>query len=251
MKRLATIAIILMSGSAQAGELGSPVAWISDPTLAAQLLLNNDDYHGAFASNPNHFAINAMFGSSGTVQSIVNTERLIPTRNSGGVTEYAITVGGRYGQSDGSLDRLFYVQVGFGTGVNFVPARDILPGLVFDQPEAVDPIITVSPIGPPVEVLRLLDHQGDTLVFQGSSRSGTTRIEEFAHPSLLRLPLDLPDIPASARGFYSPQQLQGLSPEDIPFTIRVSPVPEPSALALILTGVACAIIGWRRRCWRP
>ena len=87
----------LITCTVQAGELGTILPSITDPTSTASLSLNNNDYVGPFADNPNRFKVNRANASS---QSIVNTERLIPTRPSGGVTEYAVSIGGSYNDSD-------------------------------------------------------------------------------------------------------------------------------------------------------
>jgi len=132
----------LLTSAAHAGQLGGDVAWVMDATPLADLALNNDDYIGAFADNPNHFATNDL--SSEDLQSIVSIERIIPTQSSGGVTEYAVTIGGGYSDSDApgvTLDSKFMLQLGFGTGNDFVPANALAPGLVFDDASNVSPEI--------------------------------------------------------------------------------------------------------------
>jgi hypothetical protein len=219
-----------------AGQLGTGRPWITEATPTGNLELNNDDYVGSFDDNPNHFNVNARTGfGAGNSQSIVSTERTIVTAPSGGSTEYAMTLGGRYSDSDASegvnLDSVFRVQLGFGTGDNFVAARNLAPDLKFDATGEVNPPIedVFAAVGQ-IPILKLIDHQSDTLVFQGSSRSGALSQINFARNELFRLPLDIPDLPDSLRDLYASSELLGLKPAEVPFTIRVQPVP-PSAQA--------------------
>jgi hypothetical protein len=242
--KLHPLLVICICGTVHAGQLGTMPTWISN---ASNLVLNNDDYVGTFENNPNKFRINESSFAPNVQQSIVNTERIIPTIASGGTTEYAITIGGIYFDADAepdidvppgvTLDSQFQVQLGFGTGDNFVRARDIAPQLQFDAPDVVSPPIPDYKPGPSylTPYLRFLRHDGDTLIYQGSSTvffdpTVPPFTDQFARinfrgPAIFRLPLDIPDMPATARAMYAPTDLQGLAPEDIPFTARVGLVP--------------------------
>jgi hypothetical protein len=70
-------------------------------------------------------------------------KRVIATTASGGITEYAMSLGGGYGDDDArpgvNLDSVFQVQLGFGTGENFVRAIEVAPDLRFDRPNSVSP----------------------------------------------------------------------------------------------------------------
>lgn len=244
MRILALITTMLSATAAYAGQLGSEVLWISDATPSESLMLNNDDYMGDFEDNPNRFKVNAgSIDGVGVLQSIVDTQRIIPTRQSGGVTEYAISIGGSYSDGHGSpgvtLDSQFMVQLGFGTGSNFVRASEVAPELVFDHPGNVSPEIKnfFFFLGGEIPILKLIGHEGDTLIYQGSSTSGTFSSINFAKEDLFMLPLDIPDLPETVRDFYSSSELAGLAAADIPFTLRIRPVPEPSTVLLGTIGL--------------
>ncbi|MEX2140926.1 MAG: hypothetical protein WD894_16800 [Pirellulales bacterium] len=237
MKKIPLILALLVAGPAEAGRLPDPLVggtvlpWVADAITGH---LNNDDYDGTFSDNSNFLSVNRLRDHT---QTLANTERLIATRPSGGVTEYAVQINAdSHSRQDSraTLDRQFMVQLGFGTGNNFVRAGTIAPGLVFDDPRSVSPAVEdyYSPLAAvlpsPFEKtprLKLIDHQGDTLIFQGSSTSAHFARSEFYGSAVFKLPLDIPDLPASARALYPPTNLQGLEPEDIPFTLRVLPVP--------------------------
>lgn len=251
MKKLAVCLCLITNRASFAGQLGSEVPWIFDPTPSGELVLNNNDYQGTFAGNPNHFHLNRE-----GIQSIVSTEVVIPTRPSGGVTEYAVTLGGRFAaDEDGPIELLdgpFRVQLGFGTGTEFVEANGVIADLVFDNPSNVNPAIEDYRFFPfdQIPLLTFFDHQGDALLFQGSSFDGLQgRYREFSDPGMLQLPLDLPDIPESVREYYSAEALEGLSADDNPFTIRIISVPEPSTALLLsmATIVLGASVGGRNR----
>lgn len=241
-----TVLVMLLSASSTTygGSLGTLLPWISDYTPAAELSLNNDDYIGGFDLNPNRFNLNKegpCCPGADVVQSIVSTERVIATIDSGGITEYAIAIGGTYSDDDArpgvNLDSRYQVQLGFGTGDSFVRAREVAPNLRFDSPENVNPAIeNYFFFGGDIPILTLLEHQGDTLIFQGSSTNGFLSQLNFYDPELFHLPLDIPDLPLSVREFFSPTDLQGIGATETAFTIRVNPVPEPSALTLGLFG---------------
>jgi hypothetical protein len=87
-----------------------------------------------------------------------------------------------------------------------------VPDLVFDRPDDASPRIEDKfLLGGPVPILKFIEHQGDTLFFQGSSFNGIGNLGEFATPQLFRMPLDIPDLPQSARSFYGPAELADLA----------------------------------------
>jgi hypothetical protein len=186
-------------------------------------------------------------GGVRTRQPIDALERIVPTTSSGGITEYAMTLGGNQpAETPGSdfllaLDNQYIIEIGFGTGDRFVRARDVAPQLKFDSPGTVSPSIqNYRPIPPAtLPALELIQHQGDALVIQGRHNLGNFRISSFATPSLFVLPLDVPDLPLSARAHYTSAELAGLGDMEIPITIRMHIAPEPATLALIsLAGMA-------------
>jgi hypothetical protein len=60
------------------------------------------------------------------------------------------------------------------------------------------------------------------------------------------LPLDIPDLPSSARAYYSAAELTGLSDTDVPFTLRMHIVPEPTTLALAAFTILGTVTALRR-----
>jgi hypothetical protein len=128
-----------------------------------------------------------------------------------------------------------------------VPANLVAPNLVFDHPGDVSPSVEDKFIfGGPNPILKHIAHQGDTLIYQGSSFNGNGIVGPFSTPTLLRMPLDIPDLPVSARDFYLPEELQGLGAADIPFTLRVTAIPEPAAVPLAVACSLCFILLLRR-----
>ena len=225
MKKITFVLLLLMPVNVHAGQLGTSVLWISGSTAEGDLVLNNDDYTGEFADNPNKFKINEQgpcCPGADVRQSIVATERVIPTIASGGITEYAMSLGAN--APGFSFDNVFQVQLGFGTGDDFVRAQDMAPDLRFDLPELLSPAIEDFFWFGDIPLLKLLDHQTDTLVYQGSSTTGEFNVCCFSSSELFMLPLDIPDLPESVRDLYAADALAGLAATDIPFTIRVNAV---------------------------
>jgi hypothetical protein len=221
---------------------GDAFWWVSDHQLGAA---NNDDFMGEFAANLNHVSVNSFSEPDRERQPIDALERIVPTAPSGGITEYAMTLGGNQPErTPGSdfllrLDNKYIIELGFGTGDRFVPARLVDPLLRFDAPGMVSPVIeNYKPIPPAIRpLLELIEHRGDSLLLQGRHNLGNFRIASFATGSLFVLPLDIPDLPLSARAHYSEAELAGLSNLEVPFTIRMHIVPEPATLALAVLGL--------------
>ena len=122
----------------------------------------NEDYTGEFEDNPNHFK----FKRQDT--RIAAMEAVFAVLDSGNTTEYALTVAGGYNsESDPPLTDNYQVQVGFGTGENFVPALDVFSELDFDAPLPSDPALkpTVSIFGV-FDVFNLAQHSPDTITWE-------------------------------------------------------------------------------------
>jgi hypothetical protein len=250
MKTKSILILLLVPGLVEAGILGTAVRWVV-VTQEEDLVVNSDDYVGDFDGNPNQVNIN--YGAYR--QSILSIERMIPTLPSGGITEYALALGGGINTSDefvsGSptaLDSLFQVQLGFGTGENFVRALKVAPELRFDAPENVSPAVQDGfTFGSDIPVLKLIKQESDTLTYQGASRVGGIVAVEFWFHKLLRMPVDIPDLDSALRDFYSADDLELIpSTAGVPFTIRMRPIPEPSALILTVLGLFVLAVAARR-----
>jgi hypothetical protein len=71
---------------------GDSFWWVSSLATGA---LNNDDFTGQFADNPNKVRVNSVSpGGDRVRQRIDAIERIVPTASSTGVTEYAMPLGG-------------------------------------------------------------------------------------------------------------------------------------------------------------
>ena len=221
---------------------GDAFWWVTDHQVGAP---NNDDFMGEFVANPNQVSVNSLSEPDRERQPIDALERIVPTAPSGGITEYAMTLGGNEPErTPGSdfllrLDNKYIIELGFGTGDRFVPARLVDPLLRFDAPGMVSPVIeNYKPIPPAIRpLLELIEHRGDSLLLQGRHNLGNFRISSFATGALFVLPLDIPDLPPSARAYYSEAELAGLSDFEVPLTIRMHIVPEPATLALAVLGL--------------
>lgn len=232
IRRTSCVLLLLAPVNVYAGQLGTALPWISGATAAGDLVLNNDDYIGEFADNPNKFKVNEEGPCCPVAdmrQSIGDTERVIATLPSGGVTEYAMSLGGGYQRSSAgvSLDSVFLVQLGFGTGEQFVRAQELVPELRFDLPASVSPAIEDVFLAGPTPTLQLIGHETDTLAYLGRPAS-LGWFPVFSSPELFKFPLDIPDLPESVRDLYSAEALAELAPTDVPFTIRIGPgaIPE-------------------------
>src|SRR4051812_4910463 len=130
---------------------------------------NNDDYSGTFADNPNTYHIN--IGDDN--RSIATLEVVVPVLASGGMTEYAVTIDGSYNSDvDGSIKRPYRMQLGFGTGANFVPASRVLPGLDFDLPLPSSPGLEQTITVFVITLFTLESHSADTILWQGVGEGG-------------------------------------------------------------------------------
>jgi hypothetical protein len=235
------------ASAAVVADKGDAFWWVTDHELGAP---NNDDLMGEFTDNPNKLSVNSFSEPDRERQPIDALERIVPTVASGSITEYAMTLGGNEpARTPGTdfllrLDNLYIMELGFGTGDSFVPARLAAPLLRFDSPELVSPAIeNYKPIPPANRpLLELVQHRGDSLLLQGRHNLGNFRIASFATDSLFVLPLDIPDLPLSARSYYNEAELTGLSESEIPFTIRMHIVPEPGTIALALLGLAGTLL---------
>ena len=77
-------------------------------------------------------------------------------------------------------------------------------------------------------ILSLVEHMGDRLILQGRYEIGPERflLNSFL-AFALNTPLDIPDLPASVRDFYSEAELAALDASEVPFTIRMQVILEP------------------------
>lgn len=228
---LAVAAMLARATTAEAGTLAATSALKSTATAAP----NSDDYAGAFADNSNKatFNSNAVPVASGVIS---NLEGIFAVLDSAGTTEYAFTIQGAYNSDDGPpLTNGYRLQLGFGKGANFVPAAAVVADLDFDFPQPANPALptSISLFGI-TPLFDLTSHSSDTITWSGHPFIGS-----FFHTSLFRLPLDVPDLPASVMSYYQPGDL----PSDFPagakaFTIRGGFVPEPTTMLLVAMAIA-------------
>jgi hypothetical protein len=193
-----------------------PTANAATVTGAVTGAANNDDFGGSFGANPNRHSPGG--------GSIASLERVIPVADSGGTSEYAFTISGGYSTDDGPITRDYRLQLGFGTGDAFVPARQLAPELDFDMPQPASPAPQIAIFGP------LKQHSADTLVLPGLP-APLPPFSSFFLNDMFKVSIDVPDLPNSVTSFYSAANL----PPGIPvgtkaFTIRGGFVPEPSSL---------------------
>jgi hypothetical protein len=173
---------------------------------------------------------------------ISNLDGVFAVLDSAGTTEYAFTIQGAFNSDDGPpLTKGYRLQLGFGKGASFVPASAVAADLDFDFPQPSDPALptSISLFGI-TPLFDLKSHNSDTITWSGHPFTGS-----FFHTSLFRLPLDVPDLPASVMSYYQPGDL----PSDFPagakaFTIRGGFVPEPCSQSIAL--VALAVLATRR-----
>jgi hypothetical protein len=86
---------------------------------------------------------------------------------------------------------------------------------------------------------------------QGRHHLGNFRMSSFADRALFVLPIDIPDLPLSARAYYTQAELVGVSETEVPFTIRMHVVPEPSTTILALLTIIGMLLTARRKFARP
>jgi hypothetical protein len=200
------------------------------PTQAGQFtaglpaaMPNNDDFVGA--DNPNQIR----FLNFTTAP---NHDEVFAVGATGGTTEYDFEL---LEPSAATGIPAWRVELGFGTGENFVSAALVFPDLDFDWPAP------------------------DTTPSAGSYG----RVEQFAHLinfsdgdyGDVRFRLDLPDLPSSVLDFYTPEELDRfqVGQGDVAFTMRYQeglgvPIPEPTGQALIMTCLAAlALVGAQAR----
>lgn len=223
---IVVVAGIVTSGpSTEAGVLSpfSTLASTATPTP------NNEDYTGTFANNVNKatFNSNAVPVASGTISRL---EGVFAVADSNGATEYALTIQGAYDSAvDPPLSSGYRLQLGFGVGANFVPASVVFPALDFDFPQPSNPALpTAISLFGITPLFDLQSHRSDAIVWSGHDLNGS-----FFHTSLFRLPIDVPDLPATVMTHYAAGEL----PLDFPqgakaFTIRGSFIPEPTTSVL-------------------
>jgi hypothetical protein len=160
-----------------------------------------------------------------------------------------VTIGGEYIlEVDGPLERPYRMQLGFGTGANFVPASRVLPGLDFDLPLPSSPGLeqTITYFGRNT-LFTLESHSADTILWQGGDERFTV-IDVFLS-DLFKIPIDVPDLPASVLDFYEAGDLPAGFPEGAgAFTLRATFVPEPRSSTLVLAAaLPIGIVAWRGR----
>jgi hypothetical protein len=188
---------------------------------------NNDDFTGSFDANPNRHS------PGGGRLSLL--ELVIPAIDSGGTTEYAITISGSYSSDeDPPLTLDYRLQLGFGTGDAFVPAGLITDELDFDTPLPANPEPIIAVFG------GVDQHLADTLEIPGASPAGT--VGSFFLSRMFRLSVDVPDLPVSVMDFYDATDL----PLDFPvggraFTLRGFFVPEPQTFWIGLGGTLALV----------
>ena len=143
---IATTGAVLLFGSttlvAKAGTIQTDLADLAGPIIVVEWGIstnapNNDDYVGSATSSPNNFNYITGFDAVGSIDIVLNVD------NSGGTTEYIFYAVDLFNFS-GSNWTGYKVELGFGTGANFVRSK---PGdsLDFDAPVArVNPRPTCS-----------------------------------------------------------------------------------------------------------
>jgi len=216
MNRLRIVALITAVSFAVSGATCTcPAGEIANQRAT---LLNNDDHTSG--NNPNL----AMFLSiTGNPQ----VDRIIAVLSTGGTTEYDYRLN-EPNAATGVPE--WRVELGFGTGDNFVSAATILPELDFDAP---------TPSRAPT--------------------AGTYQlVQPFAHAinfsngdyGAFSLSLDIPDLPTSVLDFYTPAQIASLPPGTTAFTLRSArglAVPEPATVTLLAIGFGVSFFLARAR----
>ena len=176
---------------------------------------NNDNTSTA---SPNLVSYSVFFNSGG----LGPADFEFNLDNSGGTTEYRFAPGGLVVNNTGFPLTGFRVELGFGTGANFVRSG-AADALDFDEPDR-DPAPASARFPTLLHSADLLEWSGATVGLGGVGVS-------FA--------VDVPDGLAS----FHPAAVNR-------FTVRLTPVavPEPSTSVLILTGLPLLALRLRRRC---
>lgn len=184
---------------------------------------NNDDYAGTYSDSPNEFGLGLL---------VLEVDEVFHVVDSGGTTEYQYDVaflGAGGGETEYSL------QLGFGTGDNFVSASEVFSDLDFDAPLPGEPVVTSS-------VFSVIDRHPHVVNFSGGSLPNNA----FA---ALRVSFDVPDLPASVLEHYTSEELANLPAGATAFTLRHQPslVPEPSTIVLATLAICTVRFSIRRR----
>jgi hypothetical protein len=208
-------------------------------TSATTVSANNDEYSGPFADNANKLTLGR--------QDIETLEFVIPVVPSGGVSEYALTLGGTYSNFE-TLTRFnddYRLEIGFGKGANFVSASSVFPSLDFDAPLPSTPALPPTLGIPQFPFAALKEHKAHEILWAGQNFLG-----EFSFNNFFNLSVDAPDLPESVMTHYQPGDLPAGFPAGAQaFTIRgmIVPIPEPSATALGVGGMISWIAVFIRR----
>jgi hypothetical protein len=179
--------------------------WFALPAAGATIVgtttpaPNNDDYTGAFPG-PNYVSTLNLTG--------FDSDIVMSVSPSGGTTEYSFNLSASLQAPVTAV----YVQLGLGTGSNFVPAQSVVPNLDFDAP------LPGSP-APMSQKFPVVHAQPYLIEYSGATASGTA----FA---LAEFELDVPDFPAGITSFTLRERT------------GPAPAPEPSTLALAACGLA-------------
>lgn len=178
---------------------------------------NNDN---AGATNPNSIVYSIVFNALGTA------EYEFQIAASGGTTEYLFTTSGLLPvvNSTGVPWAGYRFELGFGTGASFVRSgsSDLLD---FDLPGA-DPLPTST-------AFPTLDHQTDMIGWSGGSVPSIGSVRFL-------LAIDVPD----GLEAFNPSGLNRFTLRQTPI---VAPVPEPTTLVLLATGLGGVVLARRRR----
>ncbi|OYP34437.1 PEP-CTERM sorting domain-containing protein [Rhodopirellula sp. MGV] len=223
LKRIAFIAAlsVCMPLHAEAAYISDLVAVLGPGTLTSAPTadttdLNNDNFAGAGIDNGNQINFEGI-----TITDLQPIDFVIEATNSGGTSEYFMNFGTAVNDT-GVAWKGLRLELGSGTGFDFMRTTNPFPGVVgldFDFPDT-DP--TVSSIDLPV-----VEHTADMIFFTG----GVIAPGESATGQ--QLSLDLPDI-------------GGLMTYNFTLRMEVVAIPEPSMVAL-LGGIGCVGVFRRRR----
>jgi hypothetical protein len=163
---------------------------------------NNDDYTGTFPG-PN---VSSTLNFTGFDSDVV-----LSVAPSGGTTEYSFQLAAILSAPTTAI----HVELGFGTGSNFVSAASVVPGLDFDAPLPGLP-------APKSSAFPIVNAQPYLIEYSGGTADGSVF-------DLADFELDVPDFPASITSFTLRE--------------RTGPaVPEPSTIAGAGCGLATVLL---------